>query len=174
MKKSYLMLLLVAMFALVACYTNWNYPSKDACTTYVNNLIEQSQDFDGESIAKWLPGVWTEDSIFFYDEGWGAIEDIRKYKGDWNDDIAGGTNGEYTFGADGKGAYSYTPGYPPFDERVLSFAWQYEEADKTLVLTGKKNKQFKVSGFNGKYIILDFYDTVNKHNERQILKKKVE
>ena len=165
---------LITFATITACDTNWNYTSKDACTTYVNNLIEQSQDFDGESIAKWLPGAWSEYSIIIYDENWETIEKVLKYNGNWDDDLAGGANGQYTFEADGKGAYSYTPGYPPFEEIALSFAWQYDATNKQLVLSGEWNNHFKVSGFNGAYIVLDFYDTTNKHNERQILKKKVE
>ena len=173
MKKSYLMLLLVAMFALVACDNNDEKPQRSEYDIAINNLIEQSQDFEASDIAQWLPGVWSEDSIIIYDENWETIEKVLKYKGNWDDDLAGGANGQYTFTAEGNGTYSYTPEYPPV-EKTFSFDWQYEEADKTLVLSGEWNNHFKVSGFNGKYIILDSYDTVNKHNERQILKKKVE
>ena len=165
---------LIAIITITACDINyWSNPSKSQCETSINNLMEQSQDFDASDIAQWLPGVWSEDSIIIYDENWETIEKVFKYNGNWDDDLAGGADGRYTFTAEGNGKYSYTPEYPPV-ENTLSFDWQYEEADKTLVLTGEMNQQFKVSGFNGKYIILDFYDTVNKHNERQILKKTVE
>ena len=173
MKKSYLMLLLVAMFALVACNNNDGKPQRSEYDIAINNLIEQSQDFDASDIAQWLPGMWSEYSIIIYDENWETIEQVLKYKGNWDNELAGGANGQYTFTAEGNGTYSYTPEYPPV-EKTFSFDWQYEEADKTLVLSGEWNNHFKVSGFNGKYIILDSYDTVNKHNERQILKKKVE
>ena len=164
---------LIAIITITACDISKNNPPQSDYETSINNLIEQSQDFDASDIAQWLPGVWSEDSIIIYDENWETIEKVLKYNGNWDSDLAGGANGQYTFTAEGNGTYSYTPEYPPV-EKTFSFDWQYEEADKTLVLSGEWNNHFKVSGFNGKYIILDFYDTVNKHNERQILKKKVE
>ena len=163
---------LIAITTITACDMSWGIPSNSECETSINNLMEQSQNFDASDIAQWLPGAWSEYSIIIYDENWETIEQVLKYNGNWDNDLVGGTNGEYTFEADGKGAYSYTPEHPPFEEIALSFAWQYDATNKQLVLSGEWNKQFTVSGFNGAYIVLDFYDTTNKHNERQILKKK--
>ena len=72
---------LITFATITACDTNWNYTSKDACTTYVNNLMEQSQNFDASDIAQWLPGAWSEYSIIIYDENWETIEQVLKYNG---------------------------------------------------------------------------------------------
>ena len=161
---------LIAFTVITACDTNRNKPAKSEYATSIDNLIEQSQNFDADDIAQYLPGKWEEHSIIVYDDNWETIEYIPKYKGDWNG-YYGGSNGGYMFTAGGEGTYSFTIEAPPGEEMVFAFDWQYDEANRKLILSGRWNYQFYVSGFNDKYIVVDFYDATNKHNERNILKK---
>ena len=55
MKKSYLVLLLVAIFALVACDNNDNKPQRSENDIAIDNLMAQCKGFDAEILTQ---GWW--------------------------------------------------------------------------------------------------------------------
>jgi hypothetical protein len=171
MKKSYLMLLLVAMFALVACDNNDNKPQRSEYDIAIDNLMAQCKDFDAEILTQGLVGEWKEDSFLSYDDEWKTITSAWYIMGDMN--CVGLSPSDYSFTADGKGAARCTPMNPPFEEVVRYFDWQYDADSGKLILSYEGySVQRTVSGFNGEYIVLDYYDSVNEDNKRMILKKK--
>ena len=172
MKKSYLMLLLVAMFALVACDNNEVKPQRSENDIIVDNIIAQCKGFETKDIAQCIVGEWKDDAKLIYNDDWSAIKTVYSISGVSYSE--GGASENYTFSADGKGSLSSideTLG-PNATLNTYMFDWQYDATNRMLVLNGELNRQFKVSGFNNEYIVLDF--VINDQNTRQILKKKVE
>lgn len=169
MKKSYLMLLLVAMFALVACDNNDNKPQRSEYDIAIDNLMAQCKDFDAEILTQGLVGEWKEDSFLSYDDEWKTITSAWYIMGEMN--CVGLSCKHYVFTSDGKGSYRFTPEYPPFEEIVVSFDWQYDAKNSTLTFNKDGySHQYNVSGFSKEYIVLDYFDTTNNDNKRLILK----
>ena len=169
MKKSFLMLLLVAVFSLVACDNNPNnnggndVPPPSEEVVFINNLIEQSKDFDAATLAQALPGVWMIDSEYMYDEGWQNIKDIVWFNGEYFWD--GGYDSKvYTFTADGKGEYYLKGGCQEITELTYKFDWSYDADSRSLIMVGNGYcPQPKVSGFNAEYIVLDRVSNTNQY-----------
>ena len=169
------MLLLVAMFALVACDNNDRTPQRSENDIIVDNIIAQCKGFETEDITQYISGEWKQDALLIYNEDWSAIKAAHQISGNWYAD--GGADITYTFSANGKGSLTSNNESLGPDSYIetYQFDWQYDAENRQFTMIGYDfNAKYTVSGFNGKYIILDFYDTVNKHNERQILKKTVE
>ena len=178
MKKSYFLLLSVALFALAACTTPTgngndddieNNSTKNEYDLVIDNLMEGCKNFDRDKLTNMLPGQWIEDSYLSYDDEWKTITKAWLIMGDMNCEGLSCTH--YVFTSDGKGSYSFTPEYPPFEEIVVSFDWQYDAKNSTLTFSKEGySLQYNVSGFSKEYIVLDYFDTTNNDNKRLILK----
>ena len=171
MKKSYLMLLLVAMFTLVACDKAVPLSEEEL---YINNLIAQCQNFDSETLIQGIPGEWERDSYIMYSDEWKKDFEIIELKGD-SGASAGLGSAFLTFTAEGTGqirTITYSLGTDCVS--VRNFEWHYDAENKRLVLSGEYNVEFDVKGYNGKYIILDHYDKANKKYAREIYKRVTE
>ena len=156
------MLLLVAMFTLVACDNNANnnggneVPPPCEELVYVDNLIEQGKDFDAETLIQGLPGEWRMDSSYIYDENWQDIIKIFMYKGE------GGVYEYFTFMADGTGQHSILT---TLDGIVTDdIDWQYDAENKNLIITlhykdgyieEDLNIQWKILAFSDEYLVFD-------------------
>jgi hypothetical protein len=180
MKMRCFLLLSAVLFALAACTTpggngggnNGDNPGNDSPKSkydiVIDNLMSECKDFDAQTLVQGLPGEWREDSILSYDDEWTTITSPWCVMGDMN--CAGLSLGDYTFTADGKGSCRITLEFPP-EDIVSSFEWQYDAESSTLILNYENHSvQRKVSGFNGEYLVLDYYDTTNEDNKREILK----
>ena len=176
MKKSYLMLLLVAMFALVACDNNSKEKDNSYKSEYdlaVENLMAQCKNFETMNLTDVLIGEWKWNSKLIYNDTWSNIIRAHYFMGE--DLMEGGAKETYSFSMGGNGSLSSideTIG-PNVTPNTYLFDWQYDATNRMLVLSGELNRQFKVSGFNSEYIVLDYVNSTNQ-NIREILKKKVE
>ena len=176
MKKSYLMLLLVAMFALVACDNNDGKPQRSEYDIAIDNLMAQCKNFDAEMLIQGLPGVWEINSLVTYNADWSTIDQPHLVMGKTN---AVGIPAEikYTFTEDGKGLYCVVPvPFPDANPSTTPFNWRYNADNHKLIMTWETGIEIQrtVSGFNSEYIVLDYVDDSTKQNIREILKKKVE
>lgn len=171
MKKSYLMLLLVAMFTLVACDKAVPLSEEEL---YINNLIAQCQNFDSETLIQGIPGEWKRDSYIMYSDEWKKDFEILQLKGDSG--ASAGLGSEFlTFTAEGTGqlrTINYSLGTDCV--KIFNFEWIYDADYKKLVMSGEYNAEFDVKGYNGEYIILDYYDKANKKYAREIYKRVTE
>lgn len=176
MKKSFFVLLFVAMFTLVACDNNTNnsgckdVPPPIDEVAFINNLIEQGKEFDVETIAKGLPGVWKLDSEYMYDEAWQNVTDVIMYKG--REYWAGGlVCQQYTFKADGTGQRYVDVSDPDIEPETLNFDWRYEAENKMLILTIGNDWAiiWIVSAISDEYISLDCISASNQ-NIREVYK----
>ena len=171
MKKSYLMLLLVAMFTLVACDKSVPLSEEEL---YINNLIAQCQNFDAETLIQGIPGEWERDSYIMYSDEWEKDFEIIELNGDSG--VSAGLGSEFlTFTAEGTGqlrTINYSLGTDCV--KIFNFEWIYDADYKKLVLSGEYNTEFDVKGYNGEYIILDYYDKANKKYAREIYKRVTE
>ena len=95
------MLLLVAMFALVACDNNDNKPQRSEYDIAIDNLMAQCKNFDAEILTQGLVGEWKEDSFLSYDDEWKTITSAWYIMGEMN--CEGLSPSYYSFTADGKG-----------------------------------------------------------------------
>ena len=156
MKKCFLTLLLVAMFSLVACNNNTNndVPPREE-VVYVNNLIEQGEDFDAETLIQGLPGVWKTDTVLRYDDDWQDLLKVDRYKGN------GGIWEQYTFMADGTGQF-FAPG--DWEAMRLEMDWQYDAENKNLIIAlhytdgyieEVLDMQWKIIAFSDEYLVFD-------------------
>ena len=175
MKTKYLALFSMILFALVACENNT--PQENKHETYVDNLISQSQNLYTEGITQNLLGVWERDSMFTYDDDWQTIEETMILNGEHY--YMGLALRKYSFNANGKcqeSTRSVLLEFEGIEERIVEFDWLYDAETHTLVLISDKGNKIerKVSGINSEYLILDYYDSVNSHNTREIYKRKVE
>ena len=171
MKKSYLMLLLVAMFALVACDNNDNKPQRSEYDMIVDNIIAQCEGFETKDIAQCIAGEWKDDAKLIYNDDWSAIERVYSISGVSYSE--GGASELYTFSADGKGSLVATnPSLGPgSDVFMYQFDWQYDAENKLFIMIGEDfDYKYTVSGFNNEYIVLD--NSFPEKNIRKILKKK--
>ena len=179
MRKSFLLLLLAAMFTMVSCENNEStkqqQSEEELC---INNLMAQCQNFDSQTLVQNLPGNWIRDSYLIYDEKWSTIEKPFLVMGTMNADGLEMT--PYTFAVDGTGTYSYEDVSPTFETVVINFTWSYDaESRKFLISSDNIYRECVVSGFNGAYLVLDYvnhlYDSyTDKHTYsyvREILKK---
>ena len=183
MRKIFTLLLLTALFALVACDNpnvnpqNSN-PAKNESEISesdraINNLMGQCKVYDAEALVQGLPGEWLLDSYLAYDNDWKTITSPFYVMGDMN--CEGLNAGTYTFTAEGKGVFSNTLEDPLADPIRWEFEWNYNAESGKLLLSGENyNTEYKVSGFNNEYLVLDYYDSVNKLNTRKIYKRIVE
>ena len=89
MKKSYLMLLLVAMFALVACDNNERTPQRSENDIIVDNIIAQCKGFETEDITQYISGEWKQDASLIYNEDWSAIKAAHQISGNYRRNIQG-------------------------------------------------------------------------------------
>ena len=175
MKTKNLALFLVILFAVMACE---NYtPQENKQKTYVDNLISQSQELGTEGAAQNLLGTWKQDSIFTYDDDWQTIKETIMLEGDIY--YMGLALSEFSFTADGKcqeSIKSVALGFEGVDEYIVEFDWSYDAETHTLTLINNQGykREYKVSGINCESLILDYYDTVNCHNTRQVYKRKIE
>ena len=169
MKKCFLALLLVAMFSLVACDNNPNnkggndVPPPSEEVVFINNLLEQSKDFDAETLVHALPGVWKIDSEYMYDECWQNIKDIVWFDGEYFWD--GGYDSKvYTFTADGKGECYLKGCCQEITELTYKFDWSYDADSGNLIMDGNGYCPHpKVSGINAEYIVLDRVSNTNQY-----------
>lgn len=171
MKKSYLMLLLVAMFALVACDNNDNKPQRSENDIIVDNIIAQCEGFETKDIAQCIAGEWEDDAKLIYNDDWSAIERVYSISGVSYSE--GGASELYTFSADGKGSLVATNSSlgPGSDVFTYQFDWQYDAENKLFIMIGEDfDYKYTVSGFNNEYIVLD--NSFPEKNIRKILKKK--
>lgn len=183
MRKNFTLLLLTALFALVACDNpnvnpqNSN-PAKNEseiseADRAINNLMDQCKVYDAEALVQGLPGEWLLDSYLAYDNDWKTITSPFYVMGDMN--CEGLSAGTYTFTTEGKGVFSNTLEHPLADPIRWEFEWNYNAENGKLLLSGENyNTEYKVSGFNNEYLVLDYYDSVNKLNTRKIYKRIVE
>ena len=175
MRKNFTLLLLTALFALVAC--DYNESQKNEQETYIDNLISQSQNLETEGIHNNILGIWERNSMFVYDDNWQTIEETMLFKGDLH--YMGLASIKYTFSADGKGrktAMSVVLGLEGTGESIVEFNWLYDVETHMLVLNNDDgyNVEYKLSALNNEYLVLDHYDSVNKQNIREIYKRVVE
>ena len=183
MKKSYLMLLLVAMFTLVACDNNANnnggneVPPPCEELVYVDNLIEQGKDFDAETLIQGLPGEWRMDSSYIYDENWQDMIKIVRYKGE------GGAWNHFIFMADGTGQCRSSSGTLDGDGIVTDdIDWQYDTENKNLIITlhykdeyieEDVNIQWKILAFSDEHLVFDDGSFVLWGRHRRCVYKRV-
>ena len=173
MKKSYLMLLLVAMVALVACNNNDEKPQRSENDIIVDNIISQCKGYETKDIAKCIAGEWKDDAELIYNDDWSAIKMVYSISGVSYSE--GGASENYTFSADGKGSLIATnPSLGPGnDVFTYQFDWQYDAENRLFTMIGEDfNYKYTVSGFNNEYIVFD--KSYPEKNIRKILKKKVE
>ena len=163
-------ILLLVIIVLVACDNNsTNKGGNDAPpppseeVVFINNLLEQSKDFDAETLVHALPGVWKIDSEYMYDEGWQNIKDIVWFDGEYFWD--GGYDSKvYTFTADGKGECCLKGGCQEITELTYKFDWSYDADSGNLIMDGNGYCPHpKVSGINAEYIVLDLVSNTNQH-----------
>ena len=172
MEKSYLMLLLVAMFALVACDNNERTPQRSENDIIVDNIIAQCKGFETEDITQYISGEWKQDASLIYNEDWSAIKAAYQISGNWYAD--GGADITYIFSANGKGSLisnNESLGPDSYIE-TYQFDWQYDAENRQFTMIGNNfNAKYTVSGFNDEYIIFD--DSSPTRNYRKIFKKTV-
>ena len=141
---------------------------------YINNLIAQCQNFDSETLIQGIPGEWKRDSYIMYSDEWKKDFEIIQLKGDSG--ASAGLGSEFlTFTAEGTGqlrTINYSLGTDCV--KIFNFEWIYDADYKKLVLSGEYNAEFDVKGYNGEYIILDYYDKANKKYARKIYKRVTE
>ena len=175
MKKSFTLLLLTVLFALVAC--DYNESQKSEQETFIDNLTSQSQNLGATDVHKNILGIWDLNSMFIYDDNWQTVVKTMIFKGEHYD--MGLATTKYTFTADGKGqkaVKSITLGFEGIDERIVEFDWLYDVETHMLALKHDNgyNVERKLSALNNEYLVLDYYDSVNKQNTREIYKRIVE
>ena len=82
MRRSFLLLLLAAMFTMVSCENNEStkqqQSEEELC---INNLMAQCQNFDSQTLVQNLPGEWVIDSAFMYDSEWKEIVETLIFQG---------------------------------------------------------------------------------------------
>lgn len=173
MRKNFTLLLLTALFALVAC--DYNESQKNEQETYIDNLMSQCKNFNSETLVQGLPGKWERDSYLIYEDEWQNKFSVYMLQGVQHG--AGLASSELTFYADNNG-FMYiinTSLNPNANSHILNFDWYFDTYSHKLHLSGENyNTEYKVSGFNNEYLVLDHYDSVNKQNTREIYKRIVE
>ena len=169
--KTKVLIALVAMVVAVACDKLNGGLQKSEHERAVENLVSQCQNFDRTTFAQELPGVWKLDTDVRYDENWSKITDWCLVLGEYNNECNGWRGGTFKFTADGKGSRVPWYYYPGEDETSWVFDWHYDVESNQLVFSGDVNSRKTVSGFNGEYLVFDYYDTTNKKNVREIYKR---
>ena len=161
---------LIASIVLVACNNNEGLPQRSENDMIVDNIIAQCEGFETKDIAQCIVGEWKDDAELIYNDDWSAIERVYSISGVSYSE--GGASELYTFSADGRGSLVATNSSlgPEIVTFTYQFDWQYDATNRMLVLSGELNRQFKVSGFNSEYIVLDYVNSTNQ-NIREILKK---
>ena len=186
MRRINFLLLLAAMIALFSCDNEKqpNNPPLSEEDKIVNELMAQCQDFNAEDIMRDLPGEWKRDSYIIYSDEWDKDFEALLLNGD-SGASAGLATASFTFTADGTGQIC-TINYSSLGTENISirnFEWRYDIESRNLIVSGESvNPQYKVSGFNRGYLVLDYtehlYDKhTDKHiysNIREIYKRKAE
>ncbi len=168
--KTKIVIALIAMLSIVACDDN-NHLRNSLYDITIDNLMVKCRNFETESLLQGLPGEWDLDSYVVYDDTWQTITSPLFVMGDMICEGLSVTT--YIFNVDGTASYSYISSYPPFEQIVQEFTWSYDADNNELIMSGEDyNAQYTVSGFNGEYLVLDYYDSINKHNARKIYKRK--
>ena len=170
MRKNYFMLLLVALFAFVAC-EKYTFKNEDKA---VDKIVAQCKNFSEATLMEDFPGKWKEYCFIEYNETWSKIVDIERYMG--QNYVDGGRSPRYEIGADGKLAIHYPPYGPSIVGDSYSYDWSYDHPSRQLTLSreGLTSTIYRVKGVDNEYIVLDYYDTAVKGNVRLILKRIVE
>ena len=169
------MLLLVAMFALVACNNNDGKPQRSEYDIAIDTLMAQCKNFDADLLNQNLPGVWEINSLVTYNADWSTIDQPHLVMGEMNA-VGMAQEERYTFTEDGKGSYYVMPAIAPdASPRTMNFNWHYDADNHKLIITWETGIEIQrtVSGFNSEYIVLDYVNSTNQ-NIREILKKKEE
>lgn len=172
--KTKVLIALIAMVMTVACDKPTEVKQKSKHEQAVENIVAQCQNFDHTAFAQELPGVWRLDTDVCYDENWEKITDWCLVVGQYNNDCIGWRGTTYTFTADGKGSMAPWLYFPNEDDTPLIFDWSYDIDNNKLVFSGDLTTQKRVSGFNGEYLVFDYYDAVNEKNVRKIYKRQAE
>ena len=169
--KTKVLIALVAMALAVACDKYGLQKSEHERA--IENVVAQCQNFDCATFAQELPGVWKLDTDVNYDENWEKITDWCLVLGEYNNECNGWRGTTFEFTADGKGSRALWHYFPDEDETPQVFDWHYDAENNKLVFSGGW-KPKTVSGFNGEYLVFDYYDTTNKKNVREIYKRQAE
>ena len=172
--KTKVLIALIAMVVAVACESPNDGQQKSKHEQAVENIVAQCQNFDHTTFAQELPGVWRLDTDVSYDDNWEKITDWCLVVGEYNNECNGWRGTTYTFTADGKGSRAPWYYFPDEDETPLVFDWHYDVESNQLVFSGDWNSRMTVSGFNGEYLVFDYYDTSNERNVRNIYKRQAE
>ena len=169
--KTKVLIALIAMVMAVACDKPNEAKQKSKHEQAVENIVAQCQNFDCTTFAQELPGVWRLDTDVSYDENWKKITDWCLVLGEYNNECIGWRGTTYIFTADGKGSMAPWHNFPNEDDTSWVFDWHYDAEHNQLVFSGDWNSRMTVSGFNGEYLVFDYYDTVNEKNVRKIYKR---
>jgi hypothetical protein len=164
------MLLLVALFAFVAC-EKYAFKNEDKA---VDKIIAQCKNFSEATLMEDFPGKWKEYCDIKYNETWSEIEVLYLYMG--HTDYVPGIKATYEIGADGKLTIHYPIYGPNMGGDSYSYDWSYDHPSRQLTLSGEglTSTIYRVKGVNNQYIVLDYYNTAHKGNTRLILKRIVE
>ena len=166
--KTRILISLLALFAFVACEKH-PYRKEDRA---IEKLIAQCQNFSEATLLENLPGEWKRYCDLAYNNSWDEIERIFMYMG--QTDLDGYGVMTYIFTADGKCSYcAINSSLGPDGYFADNFGWNYDDNSKKLTLSreGLNNMEYKVKGISNEYLILDYYDTTNNHNTREIYKR---
>ncbi len=187
MKTKIFTLLLVSALVFFACQSGdqKNTIPESEESKIINSLMAECKDFDTNTFAQALIGEWDLDSQLYYDDAWLEIEECHKLVGMWQPGYNIGVPEiqRYTFTSDGKGVYYiYSPELgSKLTEISIHFDWQYNVENCELALDGEYysqyispypinyTAQFKVSGFNSEYLVLDWVTA--EGNLRKIYKR---
>lgn len=143
------------------------YPQWYQETTSIAEFVDGCKDFDAETFVQGIVGEWEPDSMLEYDAEWSMIEEPHRVMGDdYVEDLG---YHSFTFAADGTG-YKYNVfTEPDIEPETRDFEWSYNADSRMLTLNGEYNAEYKVTGFDGEYIVLDY--VYHDDNTRKILKR---
>jgi hypothetical protein len=165
--KTRTLIALLALFAFIACEKH-PYKKEDRA---IEKLIAQCQNFSEATLLEKLPGKWKTYCDLVYNSSWSAIEETPLYMG--QTDLCGGGWPIRTFTVDGTVSIYYNT-WGSWDGVTYTYDWNYDSNSKKLTLTsreGLNDEEYNVKGISNEYLILDYYDTTNNHNRREILKR---
>ncbi len=149
----------------------------DLCVRSANviaqNIMAQCRDFDAEALVQGLPGTWSLDSKFAYDENRESVEDLLMLLGVQY--AEGGFAPQFVFEQGGVGAILSTNSVPPFEDTVVNFEWRYDAESGNLVLEcvegdAEYTKEYFVAGYSDEYLVLD-YKSLTGVNMRDVYKR---
>ena len=178
MRKSFLLLLLAAMFTMVSCEMDKTQSLgevENVDKSENDDVIDNNENREIDPFIQSLQGTWHTYTLIHYDSEWKDIEAVLMENG--SSDLDGIAGSYYTFAMDGTLTYSSHILYPPFGTKEWwTFPCTYDQEREIIALINDKGEtlqEFRVYGYDGEYLTLDYTEHLyqsytDKHTYRYV------